>query len=297
MEGYEVRVDHGAQFFTARDPLFKKQVSEWVDQGVCFEWAGGFHQWDGISLLSPENGRQEPRYACELGMSHLAKSMTGGFELKTGFHVSLVERNDGNWKLTSSTGSPFEPVLAKAVFCSAPVPQSLALIKAYLPTEQLSIAEQIAFKPCLAVIVRFSKDQPLASWNGVQVIEPSSPLSWIGRDSSRRRAGCSPPVAVLHASSEYSLNHSNDTIEELQGASERLIAEAARIVGSWFFEESQRIVHRWRYAFPESPLVKGGFIRSQSTPSLFMIGDGFNGARLEGAWLSGHAAAKDFLEY
>jgi predicted NAD/FAD-dependent oxidoreductase len=52
-DGTVLLVDHGAQFFTARDPLFQAQVSTWLSQGVCFEWATGFHTWDGVSLNPP----------------------------------------------------------------------------------------------------------------------------------------------------------------------------------------------------------------------------------------------------
>ena len=38
-------VDHGAQFFTARSEDFRAQVEAWLEQGTCFAWARGFHQW------------------------------------------------------------------------------------------------------------------------------------------------------------------------------------------------------------------------------------------------------------
>ncbi len=40
------RVDHGAQFFTARSDEFRAQVEDWLTRGVCFPWCDGFSQWD-----------------------------------------------------------------------------------------------------------------------------------------------------------------------------------------------------------------------------------------------------------
>ena len=34
----EVAIDHGAQYFTARDPAFKNLVSTWRDQGIAVPW-------------------------------------------------------------------------------------------------------------------------------------------------------------------------------------------------------------------------------------------------------------------
>ena len=32
--------DHGAQYFTARDPVFQQEVAQWVQAGVAKPWAG-----------------------------------------------------------------------------------------------------------------------------------------------------------------------------------------------------------------------------------------------------------------
>jgi len=36
-DGTQHLIDHGAQFFTARDPLFRSQVTAWLSQNICFE--------------------------------------------------------------------------------------------------------------------------------------------------------------------------------------------------------------------------------------------------------------------
>ncbi|MHC4933632.1 MAG: FAD-dependent oxidoreductase, partial [Planctomycetota bacterium] len=32
--------DHGAQYFTAREPEFQRAVRKWLEQGVVLEWSG-----------------------------------------------------------------------------------------------------------------------------------------------------------------------------------------------------------------------------------------------------------------
>ena len=37
-EGDGWTADHGAQYFTARDPLFKHELGSWIDKGVAARW-------------------------------------------------------------------------------------------------------------------------------------------------------------------------------------------------------------------------------------------------------------------
>jgi renalase len=67
-------VDHGAQFFTAKNPLFASQVNHWKDSGICHEWTRGFHRFSRGKLHDPEE-RSHPRYACRAGVSSLGCSL------------------------------------------------------------------------------------------------------------------------------------------------------------------------------------------------------------------------------
>jgi predicted NAD/FAD-dependent oxidoreductase len=78
-------------------------------------------------------------------------------------------------------------------------------------------------------------------------------------------------------------------------AGRELLDEAAMIAGAWMSAPVEFWVHRWRYAHPEGPNAPGGFLKAETASPLYLIGDGLNGGRVEGAWLSGIAAAEDFL--
>ena len=78
-------------------------------------------------------------------------------------------------------------------------------------------------------------------------------------------------------------------------AGKEMLAEAGRITGSWMEHPEEFIVHRWKYAHISGSSAPGGFLRAACDMPLYLIGDGFNGGRLEGAWLSGTFAAEDLL--
>jgi hypothetical protein len=42
--------------------------------------------------------------------------------------------------------------------------------------------------------------------------------------------------------------------------------------------------------------MEEGYLRSALEEQLYLIGDGLQGGRIEGAWLSGFKAAQDYLE-
>jgi predicted NAD/FAD-dependent oxidoreductase len=295
-DGTEQLVDHGAQFFTARDPLFQSQVSAWLSQGICFGWATGFHTWDGKSLNLPDPKWEAPRYACHGGMSALGKNLAEGLKIIRNFTVTKVSVENGEWVLHSDASSPKESVRAKNLFCSAPAPQSLRLVGPHLSPSERACLEGITFGACLAVMACYKNLPSDLGWKGIQVRDDHSPLSWIALDSSRRDPNQRQGTLVIHASPEFSSGETLSTPEGKEKAGAEMIQKAARILGEWAGRPRHAIHHLWRYAIPLSEGMPEGFLRSGSEVPLYLIGDGLQSGRVEGAWLSGFKAARDYLE-
>lgn len=295
-EGGHVSVDHGAQFFTARDPLFRQQVAGWLDRGVCFEWSSGFHTWDGASLLSPDDKWKKPRFACHSGMSALGRDLAEGLQIIRGFRVVSVDRNGEEWLLHPTEESSMESIRARTIFCSAPVPQSLELTGRYISEDQRRLLGLLSYGPCLAVMALYKDKNHHPSWKGVQVRNPGSSLSWMAWDSTRRDTEHLADAAVFHSSVDFASRSGLDSADGKQLAASEMLRDAARIGGEWIEHPSQTSVHFWRYAIPLGEGVERGFLRSEENPELYFIGDGLQGGRIEGAWLSGFKATQDYLE-
>jgi len=297
--GVQVPVDHGAQFFTARDIRFKRQVERWQEEGICFPWSEGFWTWKEGRLHSTDPQWNDTRYACREGMSRLGKHLAEGMEVIREYQVDSVVREEGLWRLSATPATPSHsasPVTARALFLSAPPPQALKLAREYLSAEQRALVERISCEPCVAVIARYPEGTAAPVWQGLQVRDPESRLSWMAWDSSRRSAECSSAgVAVLHGSAVFSRRWLDASNEELTVSGRELLDDAAMIGGSWMRSPLEFAVHRWRYAHSEGPNGPGGFLKAETASPLYLIGDGLNGGRVEGAWLSGIAAAEDFL--
>ena len=76
-----------------------------------------------------------------------------------------------------------------------------------------------------------------------------------------------------------------------------MVARAGEIVGGWITQLPDRQVHRWRYASVPHGLKDWAGLRLSRAgdPALFLAGDAFLGAKIEGAFLSGREAAKVIL--
>jgi predicted NAD/FAD-dependent oxidoreductase len=112
------------------------------------------------------------------------------------------------------------------------------------------------------------------------------PIAWIA--DSQCKGISSAPAVTIHARADFSNTHIDDDEHEI---SERLIEAGGEWLGSSVVEHA---LVRWRYARPKR--TQREFCRVLiDSPPLVIAGDAFGGPRVEGAAISGWAAA-DVIE-
>ncbi|WP_244227118.1 NAD(P)/FAD-dependent oxidoreductase [Corallococcus aberystwythensis] len=267
--------DHGAQYFTARDPLFRSLVEAWVAEGVVAEWHGRIGTLT-RGVVSP--AKESVRYVGVPGMNAVAKALADGLDVRTGVRVERVEREAGAWRLTSETGEDLG--LADVVVAAVPAPQAVQLL-AGAPVLAAQ-AGTVGLSPCWAVMARF--EAPVAVELDGAFVE-DSPLSWVARDTSK--PGRAPGERwVLHGSPEYSAAHLEEAAEAM---APKLVEAFGQALGR-DVRAVEAVAHRWRFAMPSPPLDA----TSLFDPALGLgaCGDWCAGPRVEGALLSGVALAR-----
>ena len=270
--------DHGAQFFTVRNPEFQTMLDGWLADGLAFEWSRG---WSDGSLAETRDGH--PRYAIKGGMNALAKHLASGLDVRVNFKVESAAHVDDGWRITSEGGGMAR---SRAVLLTAPVPQSLAMLdsgRAALSEADRRALEAIRYEPCIAVMVVVDGDVRLPPPGAIQ--RPHAPIYWIG---DNRRKGISD-VLVLTAQASASYSH------QLWDRTDEEIASAIRVdMMSIIGEQSQIVemeIKRWRYSQVTSTYSER-FLMADGLPSLVFAGDAFGEPRVEGAVLSGLAAGR-----
>lgn len=276
------RVDHGAQYFTARDPRWQAQVDAWLADGALQVWTRGFHTLSARGLEAPAEGQGHPRYAFAEGMNTLGKLLGEGLAIERSAKVTALTRSAAGWALTHEDGRVEH---ARRVLLNLPAPQALALAEPSLRAETKAALRAVAFAPCLALLAGFHESPPV--WQGVQVVDADNPLAWLACDTSKpgRQGAARGTVLVLHATPEFSEDH----LETPEAALPQLLSVAASL---GFGKPLWTQLQRWRYAKVTRPLA-APFLRED--PTLFFCGDWCGGAKLENAYLSGLEVAGAML--
>ena len=278
-------VDHGAQFFTARSNEFKSQAEDWLKRGICHEWTRGFHQYSEGSLQPPAS-EAFPRYVCRSGMSSLGRDLAGEERdyIQLQMKVASISNDEELWKATTEDGKQF---LSKSLVVTAPPGQSSALIADAAP-EVAAQLNELAVSPCLAVVARYPRRD--IGWHGVQC-GGHPVLSWIGNDTSKRpELHPQSTILVMHATPEFSREHYQSAESDLVIA---LLYAAAKITGEDLASPQAFFLQRWRYALPDDDVSKKSYAWRFDVPApLVIAGDCIAGCKIEGAWLSGLAAAQ-----
>ncbi|NLF53611.1 MAG: FAD-dependent oxidoreductase [Thauera phenolivorans] len=271
--------DHGAQYFTARDPLFLAELERWQTAGVAARWQPRLTVFDAHGRR--DGGGAEARYVGTPRMTAPGRLVADGLNLRVQTTVNALHRYEHGWELATAERG----LLAEAfdgVLLAVPAPQALPLLQPVLPG-LAEVATAARMQACWALMLRF--EAPLAlDFDGAFVNHGA--LRWIARDTSKPgRTG--QETWTLHASAEWSEAHTEDGPDHVAAA---LIAEFCALGGAAPLAWS---AHRWRYAITESA-VEGGYVW-HSAAGLGLCGDWLNGGRVEGAWLSGHALAHRVL--
>jgi hypothetical protein len=276
----DLAFDHGAQYFTARDGGFRRQVRSWVDSGVAAEWTGRIGTLD-AGVVRPASG-QTVRYVGRPGMSAVTRHLARDLEIRSSIRVSSVTKAGEAWQLTAEDGTALGRFDVTLV--TVPAPQAEPLLAQ--SSELTGAARRARLRPCWAVLAAFDRplDLPL---DGAFVEHPV--LSWAARDSSKpgRPAG---EAWVLHAGREWSEAHlERDPRDVVPG----ILSAFAEALDRELPPSTYATAHRWRHALPDPPL---------DVPCLYDAGarigaggDWCGGPRIEGAFRSGEALAERVL--
>ena len=271
--------DHGAQFFTVRGERFAGLVEDWLGSGVAAEWTRGFADSEG---RPNEDGY--PRYRGAEGMASIPKYISRGLDVRTGERAVRVYDFDDGWEVVCESGLR---VSGNALVLAAPVPQAvdLALSGSYsLPDGARSHLEAVSYDPCLALMVLLDGSTGVPEPGGMQI--KGEPLDWI---SDNRRKGISEaPALTVHAGPEWSRSHFEDDEMEI---TESMISRASGHLGTDLAPAViETSLARWRYSWVKNPHPDPCLVASDDPPLVF-CGDAFGQPKVEGAALSGLAAA------
>lgn len=282
----EAVADHGAQFFTVRSDAFSELIADWPVE-VWHHGAATARSITDDPTTVEEGGDGHPRYCAPDGMNRIARHLARALDVRTGVRVGRVHEggpwSHGRWGVVAVDGTVWA---ADGVLLTPPVPQVAALLDAPLPDD----VAVLSYDPCLCLMAVLDGPSGLPGPGAVQFAKgPANHLADnVSKGVSRR------PTITLHLTGPASAERWDDddvaVEEELRAMVRPWLAGA--VVASQ--------LKRWRYATPTTPhadravrIVEGANMGSAG--GLVVAGDAFGGPKVEGAALSGLAAAQLLL--
>jgi len=264
----DATLDHGAQFFTVRDSLFESHVSEWIASGVVTEWCRGFD-------TTTQNNDGFPRYRGVRGMTDIAKHLAQGLDVRCNtLAFSIAPGATSKWQLKIDDGSVLD---GDAIIVTCPLPQAYALlVTAGIELPESMLRTEYDRTICLLAVLDTSS--VVTKPGGLQ--NPDETFSFIADNAIK---GISSATALtLHANPQFSLEHWDTSTDDVQ----RLLLERA---GPWIGDATviTSQIKKWRLATPLTIWPERYWVNDM----IVLAGDAFGGPKIEGAALSGLAAA------
>jgi predicted NAD/FAD-dependent oxidoreductase len=260
--------DHGAQYFTAREPDFLAEVARWQACGLAAPWpAAGADAWVGTP-----------------GMDGPLAALAAAHDVRFSCHVMGLIRESGDWFVTPQGSGgrggrhgPFD-----AVVIALPAEQAVAFLGAHdLAMASRAIAARS--QPCWTAMAGFAERLPVDE----DVIREAGLMAWAARDSSKPARG-GAECWVMQAGGQWSAAHLERDAGEI---AQLLLAELAEFCPGGVMPQPRYLTaHRWRYA-----MTSGAALGALWNPALGLgaCGDWLMGPRVELAWLSGRRLARE----
>ena len=272
----DATIDHGAQFITTHTSEFAELVERLVGEHVVAPWFRGRVGPDGVN-----DSDGHTRFRGSVSMNAIAKSLAIGLDVRTASQVAALRQNGESWEVALVDGSE---LVADAVIATSPVPQTIALLQngeVTLAAKDEAALEAIEYDPCLAFMAVLDGPSGLAEPGAINPVD--GPIDWVADNYLKGISAV--PAVTIHATPEFSRAQWDASDEVITEA----LLDAAQLESSVISGSIQ--IQRWRYARPSVEHPER-FLQLSGVQPFVCAGDAFGGAKVEGAALSGAAAAE-----
>jgi renalase len=262
----QARFDHGAQFYSLKDPV-RELHERWLSKNLVKKWFA-------------ESGVD--RFVANDGMTALAKDLAAELHVVLNERVSTLKRLDDAWQATFESG---RVELAHHVIMTCPVPQSIEILeRSGVPHDPK--LRNVTYTKALVALIE-SSATPFEFVGGAGYVEPKNDTLFSVADQFEKGISRTPALTVTLAPKLSA---------ELYDAADaailsRLEVELRRISPNFKMADAQ--VKKWRFCQVEHSF---GEHFTEVEEGLTLAGDGFGGASLNGAARSAKAVALHLKE-
>jgi predicted NAD/FAD-dependent oxidoreductase len=268
----EITFDHGAQYFTVRDPLFHAMLEPALELGFVETWSGtiGSSSMGSASIIDESD--RAPRFVGVPSMTALPKWMAHGLDIRLGVTIDAIEGSPCNWRLATGyeRAGPFDWVVA-----ACPAPQAMALMPANY--SGFRAAASTKMNACFTLMLIL---QSRALGRHCAVRYDDEVIAWVADCTSRPQRSPLPTI-VVHSQNQWADRHVDDDLEVVRTA---MLDSLARLLPGVPEGVLSANVHRWKFANVQT--VSESDVLMDLENGLAACGDWTIGNRVEAAFLS-----------
>ncbi|QYE33526.1 MULTISPECIES: NAD(P)/FAD-dependent oxidoreductase [Sphingosinicellaceae] len=258
--GLTLHFDHGAQYFTVRDPAFALQVADWERDGVAARWPeAGADAWVGTPSMSAP-----------------VRAMAAGHAVTWNARVETLDCDGGTWRIV---GRP-EAGGFDTMIIAVPAEQAASLLKPFHADFAASAARRRS-APCWTAMIAFAE----AIVTETTIIRDIGAVAWATRDGAKPGRNHAE-TWIVQASPQWSVAHLEASPEEI---APKLLRRLEAALGMPLPAPVYLSAHRWRYA--RSDTTSGPGALRDNALRIGVCGDWLLAPRIEAAWLSGRLLA------
>jgi renalase len=300
----EIRMDHGAPFFTARSIPFRNFVEELQDKKIVDVLDDHFPFFTGEKILDKHADiPTEPYYYAMEGMNQIGKYMSRWVDVQlrkkvNGFtYLGSVNRKKRNWMINFEDFSVME---VDAVIVATSAPQAWGLIENSqdeTPFKRIiRNIDTVRYESCHTLMVNLG-NQAGPEWKALRCNHDK--LRWIINESAKRPNNDNT-IFILQSTSSFTSANVKTTENDITSD---LLNSFKAITTLKIDQPVWTQLHHWRYRNVRNPLP-GNFVEiTDHTAPAALTGDYFAGGEenagtdgMESAYLSGLRLAEAWIE-
>jgi predicted NAD/FAD-dependent oxidoreductase len=271
--------DHGAQYFTAKDPLFKDWVARLMDANVVASWPARFVEIEHRSMLSQRTW--DDAFAHYVGipsMNAIAQHLAEGLDVRFNQLITGIKPHRTKWLLETADGQ-----FAEFDWVVSTLPAEQA--KVILPDsyQQKKALQSVQMEPCFTLMLGYDSARHSA-WDAAFISQ--SILSWVSVNSAKPNRA--KPYTLV-AMSQNAWARDNFARPEAQIIAE-LLSELEGVMGEKLGDATYIKLKKWKYANADKQKTELSYV--DHAAKLACCGDWCISGRIESAFMSSSRLAE-----
>jgi predicted NAD/FAD-dependent oxidoreductase len=271
--------DHGAQYFTAKDPLFKDWVARLMDANVVASWPARFVEIEHRSMLSQRTWDDAfPHYVGIPSMNAIAQHLAEGLDVRFNQLMTGIKPHRTKWLLETADGQ-----FAEFDWVVSTLPAEQA--KVILPDsyQQKKALQSVQMEPCFTLMLGYDSARHSA-WDAAFISQ--SILSWVSVNSAKPNRA--KPYTLV-AMSQNAWARDNFARPEAQIIAE-LLSELEGVMGEKLGDATYIKLKKWKYANADKQKTELSYV--DHAAKLACCGDWCISGRIESAFMSSSRLAE-----